>query len=180
MEEQWAKLQPERLRVNLVRAGLFLAGWEMLKGEVQMQVRGFFLVGFDENGFTYSNDYTTRVLSRHKSAFEASLLWLVEAEALTEAQAGQVRRLRDYRNEVAHELPKLLLESAHDLDVERIREMRELLAVLGLFWGRITVDTDPDFDGQQIADDDIRSMVSVFMDHLVDVADTFGDTPTSP
>ena len=48
-DPEWAKelrrrLQPDAVRTNLVLAGLFMAGWEMLKGEVQEQVRGFYLM----------------------------------------------------------------------------------------------------------------------------------------
>ena len=45
------------------------------------------------------------------SRFGASLLWLVEGDALSEAHAARIRALRDYRNEVAHELPKMLLRA---------------------------------------------------------------------
>jgi hypothetical protein len=44
-EEYLRKLQPETIRSNLVRAGLFLAGWEMLKGQIQGHVRDFLWVG---------------------------------------------------------------------------------------------------------------------------------------
>src|SRR5687768_12192121 len=123
IDDMLKKLEPENIRANLVRAGLYLAGWEMLKTEVQDKVKAFYLIGFDENGFTYSDDYEKRVLARHKSRFLASVLWLVEAGALTEADADQLRALREYRNEVAHELPKMLVEVGHDIDVDRIRQI---------------------------------------------------------
>jgi hypothetical protein len=56
------------------------------------------------------------VLARHKSRFEASLLWLVEAGAVTVAEVDGVRSLREYRNEIAHELPRMLVEPGHDID----------------------------------------------------------------
>jgi hypothetical protein len=174
IDEIARKLQPEAIRSNLIRAGLFLAGWEMMKSEILDQVQSFFLMGFNETGLLYSDAYTTRVLARHKSRFEASLSWLMEAGALTETQADQIRSLRTYRNEVAHELPKLLVEPGPGVDLGRVHEMKDLLAVLGRFWGRINVDTNPDFDGMEVNDAGIQSGLMLLMDHLVAAADETG------
>ena len=127
------------------------------------------MIGFNEAGLLYSDAYATKVLDRHKSRFEASLLWLIEAGALNEPQAAQVRALRKYRNEVAHELPRILVEPGPDLDLGRIREMKELLVLLGRFWGRLAVDADPNFDGKEISDAGIISGLQALMDHLLAV-----------
>jgi hypothetical protein len=42
-KELWRKLQPGAMRTNLVRAALFLAGWEMGKGGIEERVREFHL-----------------------------------------------------------------------------------------------------------------------------------------
>lgn len=173
------KVQPEALRRNLVRAGLFLAGWEMLKGEVVERVRGFFLTGFDEKGLIYSEAYARCVLSKHQSVFEASILWLVETGALTEAQATQVRDLRVFRNEVAHELPQLLLQPGRDIDADRIHQMKDLIGALGRFWGRNELDVNPEFDATEVRDTAITSGVMLLMDLLVDAAEG-SDTGSRP
>jgi hypothetical protein len=111
------------------------------------------------------------VLARHESVFEASLLWLIEAGALTEPQAATIRALRVYRNAIAHELPNMLLEPGHDVDLARIREMRDIIAALGRFWVRIDIDCDPQFDGQVIDDADIKSGVMVVMEMLIVAAE---------
>lgn len=178
LEDMLKKLEPENIRANLVRAGLYLAGWEMLKAEIQDQVKSFFLIGFDEKGYTYSDDYKQRVLPRHKSRFEASLIWLVEAGALTEPEADQVRALREYRNEVAHELPKMLVEVGHDIEVARIRQMKDLLGRLGVFWGSIQVDINRDFDSEEVDYAGIKSGVMLLMDHLLAVAES--ERPSRP
>lgn len=164
------KLAPEAIRRGLVRAGIFLTGWELLKAQIQSQVKAFYLIGFDANGLRHSDEYASRVLAKHPSVFEASLLWLVETGALDEAQAARVRAVRAKRNEVAHELPKLLIDPAHDVPVELLLEMQELLGALGRFWGRIEVDIDPDFDTADVSDADIVSGPMLFMDHLLTIA----------
>jgi hypothetical protein len=166
-----AKLEPQALRSNLVRAGLFLAGWELLKKEVEEKVRDFYLVGFDEKGLMYSSDYERKVLALHKSRFEASLLWLVATGALDGEQAERVRNLRKYRNEVAHELPKLLVEVGHDVNVAHIRDTKDILGILGRFWGRIEVETNADFDPGEVSYDGIQSGVMLLMEHLVAAAE---------
>jgi hypothetical protein len=169
------KLQPKAIRSNLVRAGLFLAAWELLKGEIIGQVRGFFLMtlGDEKPDPRLLTEYKKTVLSRHdRSVFLASLSWLVEAKALTEEQAKLARALKEYRDEVAHELPKLLLEPGCDIDVARIREAQSLIVVLGRFWGRITAETDPQFDGQEIEDTAIQSGIMMLMDVLVAALDS--------
>jgi len=63
------KLAPEAIRRGLVRAGIFLAGWELLKAQIQDQVKSFYSIGFDADGLTYSKDYRAHVLARHSSVF---------------------------------------------------------------------------------------------------------------
>lgn len=167
LEDVLEKLEPRAIRTSLNRAGLFLVGWEMLKMEIQDKVREFFADGFDENGPMISERYHERVLGQHKSVFEASLLWLVEVGALTQEQTDRIRDLRIYRNVVAHELPKLLLEPGHDVDVARIHLMRDVIVTLGQFWGRIEVDGNADFDGRDVKDEDIQSGSMLVMELLV-------------
>lgn len=166
------KFDPVVIRSNLVRADLFLAGWETLKSEIENQVRNFFSHGFNSHGPRYSPRYKTDVLSRHESRFQASLLWLVEQDALSEAQAVRVREMRDHRNEIAHELRTVLIDPEHaGVDLGLLREMRDIIAALGVFWGRIEVDINEDLADQDIADADIKSGVSLLMDYLVAAAE---------
>jgi hypothetical protein len=80
--------------------------------------------------------------------------------------------MREHRNEIAHELPRMLVDSDHaGIDIALLQELRDIIAALGRFWGRIEVDTDPDLVGHEIADADIVSGVSLLMDHLVAAAE---------
>jgi hypothetical protein len=175
------KFHPDAIRANLVRAGLFLTGWEMLKSEIEKKVQGFFWEGFDSRGQRYSKSYQTDVLSRHESRFQASLLWLVEQDAVTEAKATRIREMREHRNEIAHELRTVLIDPEHaGVDLALLREMRDIIAALGVFWGRIEVDTNEDFVAREIADADIKSVVSLLMDYLVAAAEDAAPAPVAP
>jgi hypothetical protein len=158
---------------------MFLTGWELLKNEIQDGVRQFFVTGFDQQGPDPDPRYARDVLSRHQHPFEASLLWLVDQQALSLTQAARVRELRVHRNEVAHELPKLLVDPAHEVSAELLREMGVVLRALGVFWGRIEVDINPDFDGRDVKDEDIRSGASLLMEHLVSACEDTRQSVTS-
>jgi hypothetical protein len=69
------KLMPETIQWNLVRAGLFLAAWELLKGEIVDQVRGFLLmtIGDQQPDPHMQAEYEKTVLARDKSVFLVSL-----------------------------------------------------------------------------------------------------------
>lgn len=123
------KLHPDAIRSNLVRAGLFLAGWEMLKSEITKQVRLFYgatvkgswgnysFVPDDEDPISRQR-YAEEVLAldtgkKKGKIFRASLRWLVESEALTETQPARVQEMERHRNEVAHELMKVVVDPDH-------------------------------------------------------------------
>src|SRR3712207_8963567 len=60
------------------------------------------------SGIRYDEDrYQAQVLSRDpKSKFRASLLWLVDAGAITLAQANRLKDVYDHRHDLTHELIK--------------------------------------------------------------------------
>lgn len=170
------KLHPDTIRLNLIRAGLFLIGWEMLKSEIQKKVRDFYMMDLDV-GPLPACDYERKVLSlddgpEKGKVFRASVRWLVKNDALTEAQVARVWEMLDHRNEIAHELFALLMERKRaGIDLAMLHEMRDLIAALGVFWGRIEIETNGDFDGQEIADADIKSSFSMMIDYLVAAAE---------
>src|SRR5690606_12333949 len=98
VEHRRSKLHPTAVRTALHRAGMFLTGWELLKNEIQEGVYDFFVLGVDQTGEKKLDPrYARDVLARHQHRFEASLLWLVEHQALSDVQAAQVRALRQHR-----------------------------------------------------------------------------------
>jgi hypothetical protein len=161
------KLASSSIRIALQRAGMFLTGWELLKSDIEDGVRQFFEV---QPGVV-DPDYERNVLSRHKYKLHASALWLVEQGALTATQCDRIEELRRHRNEIAHELAKLLIDPNHEINVNLLEEMATILRAVGAFFGRIAVDCDPESDGKEIDDKEIRSGTSLLMDHLVTACD---------
>ena len=166
-----AKMESSAVRRSLIRASLFIAGFELLKGEIVDRVQQFFVFGHDENGLLRDPSYETRVRALHKKEFEACLLWLAQSDALSEDEVERVKAVRAHRNELAHELPRFVVEADADIDLALLGTMRNLIAILGQFWGAIEVSMNPEFDGADVVETEIRSGVLMLMDHLIDAAD---------
>src|SRR5687768_6861086 len=117
------KMSGSSMRTALQRAGMLLTGWELLRSDIEDGVRQF----FELTPGAVSPEYEKEVLSRHKYRLQASALWLVEQGALTASQCRRIEELRTHRNEVAHELAKLLVDPRHEIDVMLLQEMATIL-----------------------------------------------------
>jgi hypothetical protein len=161
------KLNQTAARNTLLRAAALLIGWELIQSDVIDKVRDFFTFGFNESGPVVDRKYRERVTSRAPRLFDASVQWLVEANALTVDQASRLKDLRGYRNSVAHELAKYLVDPDLDIDLSKLEAMRDVVGSLGRFWGQIEVDTNPDFDGQDVEPQDIKSGYMLLFDFVI-------------
>jgi len=167
------KLAADNIRLALQLAGLFLTGWELLAGDIVDRVKAFFEIKPGSVTIEYEKD----VLSRHKSPLQASALWLVENGAITDAQCKRLDDMRKHRNEIAHELSKVLVDPKYQVDITLLAEMAVILRAVGSFFGRIAMDCNSEFDGQDVKDEDIRSGTSILMDHLLRVCVDVVDAP---
>lgn len=155
--EQWEQfLSPQTLHERLISASLFITTFELLKESVVGRIRDFYIIGFDENGPTVGGDYKTRVLSRHRSPVYASLSWLLESEAIDDADLEAFERIKSARNNLAHELPSLVFNGEDFKHVEIFHELVALLRKIEVWWVvNVEIPTNPDYDGQEIDEDGI-------------------------
>lgn len=155
------------MRRNLARAGLVLATHEFVKAQIVDEVRDFFVIAG-----TGKHRYKLHVLDRAPdSTFEASCLWLREMGALRDGDYEMLKALQQHRHAVAHELVTYVMDPDTDVDLELVRSIAEILCRLGQFWGRIVIDMNDDFDGREVADDELRSGASIFVDFLLGVTE---------
>jgi len=157
------KLEVSAIQGTLVRAGLYLAGFELLRSDVVSRTKDFFLAGFDERGLTYSPEYE-KVRALDADIYVASAKWLVTVGAVTAAQTEELVQIRRHRNEIAHELPKLLVDPAFHLSPALLERCRYFVDLLGRFWGGVEADTSPDFADGEIDYESIKSGSSLLMD----------------
>ena len=128
------KLSPAEVRRNLVKASVFITAYELVKEAILERVSGFFINGFDQAGLKYSPAYERDVLSRDKSKVRASLLWLVDMKAITPQDLAAFDEMRKHRNEVAHELPKLLVDPDFSVNLHLLNDLHIMLRCL-VSWG---------------------------------------------
>ena len=164
------KLLPESVALSLMRAATMLTGWEFIHSNIVRAVKDFFMVGFDKEEYHYDDGYERDVLSKvgnGSTIFDASTAWLVEMEALTQDDVSLLREIRAHRNDIAHEMAKYLVDPGQDVSVDLLLRARGIIQRLGQFWGQIDVDTNPRFDDQDVAPEDIHSGQLLLFDYVL-------------
>ena len=168
----WAKfINPEFLRGNLIAASIFLAAYETLRASIIDRIQDFFTTGFDESGWIISEDYKNKVLSLDKSPLRASLLWLKEMSVISDADIELVQAIREHRNELAHDLPKLIATADADININLLDSIYDLITKIDRWWIReVDLPTDPDFYGREVPDNDILSGNMLFLQIMIRTA----------
>jgi hypothetical protein len=69
-----------------------------------------------------------------KNKFRASLLWLVEGDAITLAQADRLDDIYAHRHELSHELIKYVVDPDFEPDVELLTDALTILKSIRRFW----------------------------------------------
>lgn len=150
--ENWERfLDPEVVRPSLLMATLFITVFEILKNSIVDRIRDFYLTGWSEDGNTVSPKYASNVLSRNRSAVYASLNWLLEQEAINEADLAIFEQLKSTRNLLAHRLFDVVTGQAASTHQEQFTALVELLRKIELWWiVNVELAINPDFYDQEI------------------------------
>jgi hypothetical protein len=131
------KLAPESVATTLIGAGCFLSAYELIKPEIIDSVHDFFWCGFNEGEHLYDEDrYEQTVLALHpkRNKYLASCARLVSMDVLTAEQVVTLAEIQAHRHEVAHELPKLLVDPDFEVRVDLLADAVEIVRRLGVFW----------------------------------------------
>lgn len=132
------KLQPEIIRSTLAFAGLYQITHEMLQHAVLDKVRDFYCFGLEPAvSMTVAERarYARDVLSlAPKSKFRASLLWLVQSDAITQVQADRLDVIYVHRHSLTHELVKYIIDPDADPSVDLFIDAITTLKDLHRFW----------------------------------------------
>lgn len=156
-----AKLEPSRIRSTLAFAGLFQLTHEMIKRSVLDGVKGFY--GFSNAmgrsvwllGRDGKAAYESKVLALDpKSSFRASLLWLVDSNAITSAQMHVLDRIYQHRHDLTHALDKYLVDPDFEPDVDLFVEAVSILRSISRFWTQIEIDIGTFEDQGEVTVDD--------------------------
>ena len=149
-QAKWERfLDPGVLRPNLVLASLYIAAFEVLKNSIIERLRDFYVSGFDQKGMIISPEYKEEVLSKDKSPTYASLKWLKRSDAINDDDIEKFNKIKEFRNFLAHEITKMLMEGLPTDFPERFNDMVALLDKIERWWiVNVEIPTNPDFDGR--------------------------------
>ncbi|HVU61242.1 MAG TPA: hypothetical protein VHD58_06260 [Mycobacteriales bacterium] len=137
-----AKLAPERIQATLGFAGLYQITHELIKTAVLEEVRAFYWRGIENGSDVYDEAaYSTQVLAKApNSRFRASLLWLVDCDAITLPQADRLEEIHAHRHDLSHELIKYIVDPEFEPDIELLIEATATLRAIRRFWTSIEKD----------------------------------------
>lgn len=152
-----AKLMPETIQRNVLGAAFMLMAHELLKERIVGSVRGFLAVELTDGEDPQGSEYQTEVLDRvprrmsSKGKFEESkeahelracLAWLMAESALTSEDCGLVDDMRLHRNEIGHELVKIMIDPDFEVRSDLMDAAQRIMSKLDRFWGPIVADTN--------------------------------------
>ncbi len=162
-------LTPHVLKSNLVMASLYLSAFEILKTSIVERIKKFF-TDYNGNQLHVSSDYrnVTRI---HKDELQASCLWLEQNGAITSDEVLMMDSIRQHRNKIAHELPHFLIDVNREIDIQNFENIRCLLRKIEVWWIReVEIPSNSDFDGLEVADENIQPGPVLLLDVLVELA----------
>jgi len=134
--KDWIKfLSPDEIKFNLISASIYITAYDNLITTVIDKIREFYIEGFDENGYIINDDYKIQVKELYKKdVVIASLLWLENNNAITSEEVERVKIFKNHRNEIAHELTKILTDSDYRVKTEYIDEIKNILFKIHKWW----------------------------------------------
>lgn len=154
-EIRWeAFLNPDVVRPTITMVSIYITAFEILKDTLINRVREFysFTHQYREDDPGIEARYNSDVLSLNKSLVFASLSWLTSMQAIDHNDIATFERVKSCRNEVAHELPRIVSTGRLPLDfVDCLKEMIALLQKVETWWIiNFEIPTDPDLDDKEI------------------------------
>ncbi|HJS18119.1 MAG TPA: hypothetical protein VJ785_05200 [Anaerolineales bacterium] len=159
IRKNWERfLNPEVLRPNLMLASIYIATYEILKDSIISRVRDFYITGFDGKNDIIDPIYYSDILGKNKSPLYASLQWLREAQAITDDDIALFNQVKQRRNDIAHEISRMLSEGLPADFADRFNDTISLLAKIERWWIiNVEMQIDPDFMRMEVKEDNTWS-----------------------
>lgn len=171
VEASWAKfLNPDSLKQNLLQGGLYLAAFEMLKDSLVGRPRDFYCIGFVEGELETGAEYARKVLALHKHPYTASALWWHNLGAISENDLETLSLIREHRDKIAHNMPKMIATSEHSIDLGLLATTCAMLTKLDNWWiQNFEAEIDPEsykqFNQEEM--DNAASMSAIFLSMMI-------------
>lgn len=155
-----------RLRPFLITASLYITAFELLKKSINKRIEEFFMVGIVCKNYNHKKEYDNEMKpyrEKHKDKKDkktyASLDWLINMKAITEADVIAYDCVRETRNKIAHELLDLInvdLSENLELISKHFVVMFELLKKIETYWVlNVVIPCNPDYDGKEFKAEEV-------------------------
>ena len=169
--KQWeAFLTPEITHERLITSSLFITAFELLKESIVGRIKDFYSNSLIPDNDDLSVEYQERVLSKSKSPVYASLAWLKESEAIDSSDIESFERLKKIRNELAHELPNIVLGEKELSLKAHLEEALNLLIKIEVWWVvNFELAINPEFDDKEIDEGEIVAGPVLMMQIMLEV-----------
>ncbi|MCG3657725.1 hypothetical protein [Aliarcobacter butzleri] len=174
VQKNWERfLNPESLKENLVISSLYITSFEILKDSIISKIKDFFIEGFDEKGFIYSEKYNKEVLSldKKKRPLQASFLWLKKYDVINDDDLNNWERIVLFRNELAHDMLKFLTQIPESDLLDLFQIMLNLITKIEKWWIiNYELEINENYIGQEISEEDIIPGINVTLHLLFNIA----------
>jgi len=173
--KDWLKfLDADEVKFQLICSSLYMTAYELLIDAIVKKLLDFYTEGMEDNEPIISENYKSRVKTLFRGDIViASSLWLRDRHVITDLEVERIKKFKIHRNDIAHELPKIISESDHDVRVEHFTEIQELYRKIHLWWFlEVELPTDPDFesiDFDRLDNDEALSLVMLPMKYMVNI-----------
>lgn len=170
------KLKPEQIRSNVILASLYIISFNLLESAVKEKTKDIITLARegDEAEREYRNEITDKYPFNDKKGqkysddYRACALWLKDVGGITKEEVNTLIKIRKHRNDVVHQLPKLIIDDELSLDISLFNEIRRLLKKIMIFWTRVEViDISDEYLDKDISDADIEPLNVVFIEYVV-------------
>ncbi len=173
--KDWLKfLDENEVKFQLITASLYLTAYDLLIDTIIRKIEEFYTDGFDENGFIISKRYKTEVRGLYKKDIViASTKWLVKNKVITESELERIKIFKVHRNELAHELTKMIADSDSNTKTEFVTEIRDLYFKIQKWWFvEFEVQVNPDLghlDTDKLDYNEVLMIHMLPMDYMVNI-----------
>ncbi len=165
------KFDSKQIITNLTLAGLYLALFETLKKAIIENIQAFFSNNEKNERYKiiieefYPKDSRGKV---KKDEFVACLNWLRQMEAINDNDRKVIIKIRDHRNDIAHELPKILFDPKIEINFRLLKQTKNYLDTIERWWlFNVEIPCNPDHDFDEIKENEVFSGRMLYMDHVI-------------
>lgn len=173
--KDWMKfLNPEEVKFQLMCASLYITAYELLIDSIVKKTKDFFLTGYKDGQNTYDLDEYKKVREFYpKDIVIASAMWIQDLNGIDKDDIDKIKKFKDYRNDVAHELSKFISDTSHEIKVEYFKELKALYRKINLWWFTdFEIGINPDLDNIEINEldfDEVLTFVMLPMNYIENI-----------